>query len=75
MPAPWNSDGSRDPPLIAEPTPEESMTETEASRKATSTDPLMTLQELAELRRDLPAVDVVDLVLEGREDLAARSQI
>jgi hypothetical protein len=38
-------------------------------------DPLTALQKLAELRRDLPTVDAVELVLEGREDLAARSQI
>jgi hypothetical protein len=38
-------------------------------------DALTALRKLAELRRDLPAVDAVRVVLEGREDLAARSQI
>lgn len=38
-------------------------------------DPQTALHKLADLRRDLPTVNAVEIVLEGRENLSARSQI
>ena len=37
-------------------------------------DPLKALESLAEIRRSLPPMDVVEMIQEGREDLAARSE-
>ena len=37
-------------------------------------DPVKALEGLAEIRGGLPPMDVVEMVLEGREDLTSRSQ-
>ncbi len=37
-------------------------------------DPLKALESLAEIRRGLPPMDVVEMIQEAREDLAARSE-
>ena len=36
--------------------------------------PLKALESLAEIRRGLPSMDVVEMIREGRRDLAARSE-
>ncbi len=37
-------------------------------------DPLKALESLAEIRRGLPPMDIVEMIQEGREDLAARCE-
>jgi hypothetical protein len=46
----------------------------ESAADGVNRDPLKALERLAELRRGLPPMDVVEMIQEGREDLAARSE-
>ena len=46
-----------------------------ATAQGPSSDPLTALQRLTEFRRELPPVDAVELIREGREDLAARNPV
>ncbi len=50
------------------------LTDVPSAGGGSNADPLKALESLAELRRGLPPMDVVEMIQEGREDLAARSE-
>lgn len=50
------------------------LTEGPSADGGLNADPLKALESLAEIRRGLPPMDVVEMIQEGRKDLAARSE-